>query len=185
MTHVKRRTLLAAGATLTAAIYARKPAHGQDEGPDQLRPLSAVTPVVPPGIVPAVSFKTLDGAVVGLDSFHGRPLVLNFWATWCVPCVKELPQLEQLAASQPAHGVAVIAVSADRGGAAAVRPFLARHPLTHLQILLDPGSDAVHLLGTVGFPTTLIIDAAGRVRGRLEGPAAWGGAAGLVAKLTA
>ena len=130
--------------------------------------------------MPNLAFTTLDGAPAALASFRGKPVVLNFWATWCAPCVAELPELDRLAAG---GAVTVLAVSADRGGAARVKPFLAQHPLTHATVLLDPGSDAVHAVQVAGFPTTLIIDAQGRLRGRLEGPAAWGGAAGVIGGL--
>jgi thiol-disulfide isomerase/thioredoxin len=116
-----------------------------------------------------------------LASFRGKPVVLNFWATWCGPCVTELPELDKLAAG---GAITVLAVSADRGGADRVKPFLAAHLLGHLTVMLDPDSDAVHAMGVFGFPTTLIVDAQGRLRGRLEGPARWSQAAGAIGKLT-
>jgi thiol-disulfide isomerase/thioredoxin len=146
-----------------------------------LKPPSAITPVRPPGMLPPLAFKAITGEPVGLDRFRGRPAVLNFWATWCAPCVAELPELDKLAAT---GALTVLAASADRRGMEVVGPFLIKHPLPHLTILLDQQSDAAHAAGVVGFPTTLVIDPQGRVRGRLEGPASWGGALDTVDKLT-
>jgi thiol-disulfide isomerase/thioredoxin len=170
--------VVAGGATLLAGLGACNSARA--EGPD-FQPFSAIAKVVPPAPAPDMALVGLDGSKAGLAAFRGRPLVLNFWATWCGPCVAELPELDKLAAG---GRVGVVAVSADRGGAAMVAPFLKAHPLSHLTVLLDPKSEAVHAVGVVGFPTTLIIDAQGRVRGRLEGPAAWSGAADVVLGLT-
>ena len=138
-----------------------------------MRPLSDIVPARPPAALPPTSFHALDGTLRTLADYAGKQVVLNFSATWCIPCVAELPELDRLAAS---GGFTVLAVSADRGGAATVRPFAAAHHLDHLTLLTDQGSDAVHALGVDGFPTTLLIGADGRLRGTLEGPAAWGGA---------
>jgi thiol-disulfide isomerase/thioredoxin len=195
MALLNRRTVLggavlcvaavAAGATLVGTFSARKPA--EDDAtmdPEAMRPLSDIVKLDPAETLPPINFKTLDGADVTLAKFKGRPVVLNFWATWCGPCVKEMPELDRLASAQGPGGIAVLAVSADHGGAAVVRPFVAAHGIDHATILLDAGSDAVHALRLNGFPTTLIIDRDGKLRGRLEGPAAWGQAAGAVRGLT-
>ncbi len=181
MALLTRRTLLAAG-TVLAAASGGKPARAQDATAPQvdMRPLSDITPAKPPSALPATSFTTLDGAHITLADFAGKRLVVNFWATWCVPCVAELPELDRLAAS---GAVTVLAVSADRGGSAAVRPFAAAHHLVHLTLLLDPGNEAVHALGVQGFPTTLLIGPDGKLRGTLEGPAAWGAAGPVLAGL--
>jgi thiol-disulfide isomerase/thioredoxin len=167
MALLTRRTLLAASATVMAGLAPRKPARAA--GID-MRPFSDIVKANPPTSVPDVQFQTLDGGQKSLASFAGRPIVLNFWATWCEPCVAELPELDTLSSTDP--GIVVLAVSADRGGAGVVKPFLAAHKIDHATILLDPGSDAVHALGVAGFPTTLLIGADGKLRGTLEGPAA-------------
>jgi thiol-disulfide isomerase/thioredoxin len=182
MALVTRRTLLAASATVLGGVAVRKPA-GADETDThvQMRPFSEITRAAPPRPLPAASFGMLDGSQKTLADFRGKPVVLNFWATWCVPCVAELPELDRLAATD--SGLVVLAVSADRGGAPVVAPFLAAHRITHATILLDPGNDTVHALGVVGFPTTLLIDAAGHLRGTLEGPASWGAGAAAIAAI--
>ncbi len=176
-TLVGRRGALAAGLTLSAALWARNSARGED-----MLPLSSITAVTPPGTLPDLTFTSLDGgAPVLLSGFRGKPVVLNFWATWCGPCVAELPDLDRLAAA----GTMVLAASTDHAGAAVVKPFLVKHGITHARVVLDAGNDATHAAGVVGYPTTLIIDAQGRLRGRLEGPADWSQAAARVASLTA
>ena len=172
---VGRRGVVAAGLSLSIAAVARNSARAQD-----MLPLSGIARVAPPGVLPDLRFTGLDGAAVALSAFRGRPLVLNFWATWCAPCVAELPDLDRLAAS----GTVVVAASTDHAGAAAVTPFLAKHSIAHARIVLDVGSDSTHAAGVVGFPTTLIIDAQGRLRGRLEGPADWSAAASTIVALT-
>jgi len=174
-TLIGRRGALAMGGSLMAAAWACNSARGQE-----MRPLSAIVRVNPPGVLPDLKFVGLDGAPVALSAFAGKPVVLNFWATWCSPCVAELPDLDRLAAS----GVAVLAASTDHGGAEVVRPFLAKHGISHAHVVLDSGNDSVHAAEVVGFPTTLVIDAQGRLRGKLEGPADWSGAAGVVSALT-
>jgi len=174
---VTRRALLAGATTVLGEAGFGKPARADETV--EMRPFSDIARVTPPRALPATRFATLDGGAKTLADFAGRPVVLNFWATWCVPCVAELPELDHLAATDPA--LAVLAVSADRGGAGVVAPFVAAHGLGHATILLDPQSDAGHALGVVGFPTTLLIDAKGFLRGTLEGPAAWGNGAGAVA----
>ena len=180
MALLTRRTLVAAGATVLGAAllgkYAadrRAPAPGASAPEVGMLPLSNIVRATPPATLPPVAFTTLDGARKTLADYAGRPVVLNFWATWCHPCVAELPELDRLAAAGP---FTVLTVSTDRGGAATVRPFAAAHHLDHVTILLDTPSDAVHALAINGFPTTLLIGADGKLRGTLEGPAAWGDA---------
>ncbi len=181
MALLTRRTLLAATGTVLATAARGKPAGAQEPTAPQvdMRPLSAIVRADPPKALPPARFTTLDGAPRTLADYAGKPLVVNLWATWCIPCVAELPELDRLAAS----GAVVLAVSADRGGAATVRPFAAAHHLDHLTLLLDPSNEAVSALGVAGFPTTLLIGADGKLRGTMEGPAAWGDAGPAIAKL--
>jgi thiol-disulfide isomerase/thioredoxin len=183
MTHLTRRSVVAAGATVIAGVALRKPALGQDATAPSvaLRPFSDIVRAVPPKTLPDLRFTTLDGSTRRLADYAGKPVVLNFWATWCIPCVAELPELDRLAETDP--GVTVLAVSADRGGAAVVKPFVAAHGITHAGILLDPGKTGGFALGVFGFPTTLLIGPDGKLRGTLEGPAAWAGCQAAIAAL--
>ncbi len=182
MALVTRRTVLAAAATVLGGVAARKPARADETEPlVQMHPFSEITRAAPPRMLPPASFTTLDGRLKTLADFRGKPVLLNFWATWCVPCVAELPELDHLAGTD--SGLVVLTVSADRGGAAVVTPFLAAHHLTRATVLLDQSNDSVHALNVVGFPTTLLIDATGQLRGTMEGPASWGSAAQAIAAI--
>lgn len=138
-----------------------------------------VRPIEP---VPKTAIQALDGTVTDLTQLRGRVIVLNFWATWCLPCTYEMPGLDRLAAVSDAKRLAVVSVSIDSGGAAAVTPFISAHHITHLPIYLDPkqhlGSlDADHVaagaLALWGLPITYIVDKEGRVIGYLTGAANW------------
>lgn len=109
-----------------------------------------------------------------LAELRGRVVVLNFWATWCSPCVEELPWLDQMARELGPRGVSVVGASLDEAGWAAVKPFLARHPVSYPVIL---GNDAVlSQYGEISaLPATVILSREGEVRavhrGRID-PAA-------------
>jgi len=102
--------------------------------------------------------------------------VLNLWATWCVPCVAEMPALDALARLVARDGVAVLTLSSDRGGAPPVERFYHEKGIQTLPVLLDQHGDAARTLGARGIPTTLLIDRSGKERGRLEGAADWASA---------
>jgi thiol-disulfide isomerase/thioredoxin len=131
---------------------------------------------------PEMSFDGLDGKPVSLADFKGKLVILNLWATWCQPCLKEMPSLEKLEA-RLGPALVVLAVSEDRGGVAVVKPFLAKLDLDKLRIGLDPKSAAIHALHARGLPTSLVIDADGTVLGKVEGGAEWDSAQ-MVAVLT-
>ncbi|MEM7223144.1 MAG: redoxin family protein [Pseudomonadota bacterium] len=133
----------------------------------------------PPAPVPKTRFKDPAGRNVSLAKFRGRVVLLNFWATWCAPCVEEMPQLNNLQARLRDEGLAVVTVSIDQGGAATVKPFLAQHRLRYLKAYLDPGSTLMHKLGGRGLPTTVLIDKQGRVVGKMQGGAAWNSPAAI------
>jgi thiol-disulfide isomerase/thioredoxin len=134
--------------------------------------LGEFIPATTPQPAPEMSFAGLDGKPVALADFKGRFLILNLWATWCQPCLMEMPSLEKLQASL-APALAVLAVSEDHGGAEIVGPFIAKLGLDDLKIGLDPQSNATHTLHARGLPTSLVIDRDGQVLGRVEGGADW------------
>lgn len=110
---------------------------------------------------------------VTLAEWRGKGLVLNFWATWCAPCVEEMPALDALHADVAGDGIAVLAVSSDLGGAEAVRTFYDKQGIEHLAVLTDPRSRMGQSFGVFGLPTTLLINAEGREVGRVLGAAEW------------
>lgn len=178
-TGVIRKTLAAAGfALLVLAPASPGSAGGQlaaggtpsaPEGPFA-RNFTFSDPPVP---APSVAFQALDGTATSLVDFEGQVLLVNFWATWCAPCVKEMPALERLHLALADEGLAVLAVSEDRGGAAVVEPFLARIDLQRLPVYLDAKGTLARAFALKGLPTTFLIGRDGRVLAGLVGPAEW------------
>ena len=171
MVPMKRRAMVAAALTLPVVLGPRKPWAAGSGLPDLSR-----LKLTDGAAVPEFRFTTADGSVRTLADYAGQGVVLNLWATWCVPCVAEMPALDALARSVANDGIAVLTLSSDRGGAAPVERFYREKAIQTLPILLDPKGDAARALNARGIPTTLLIDRAGRERGRLEGAADWASA---------
>jgi thiol-disulfide isomerase/thioredoxin len=123
--------------------------------------------------VPETVFGNAAGDEVTLADFRGKVVLLNLWATWCGPCMREMPSLDRLQAALGSEGVKVVALSQDRGGLKVVERFYAKHGLKNLGIYLDPKGKLSRALGARGLPTSVLIDREGRAVGRLEGPAEW------------
>jgi thiol-disulfide isomerase/thioredoxin len=126
-----------------------------------------------PRPAPAVQFTDEEGRPRTLADFKGKVVVLNLWATWCVPCRKEMPALDQLQGTLGGAGIEVVPVSIDRGGVETVRKFYSEINIRSLAIYTDTSGQALRAAGTVGLPTTLIINRAGQEIGRALGPAEW------------
>lgn len=155
---------LMAGMVLAPALPAAQ-ARAAGAGIDRLREASRP--------LPAFTFQDADGVEKSMADFVGQGVVINLWATWCPPCVAEMPALERLARQLAAEAIAVLPLSSDRGGRAVVEAFYQRIGLTGLGIWLDPRGAAARGLGVRGLPTTIIADRSGQERARLEGDAAW------------
>ncbi|NEX93625.1 TlpA family protein disulfide reductase [Caulobacter sp. 17J65-9] len=123
-----------------------------------------------PKAVPAVSFDDRDGKPVSLADFKGRVTVVNVWATWCAPCVTEMPTLAALQKGYPTDKLVVVPVSVDRDVADA-KSFIDVH--APLALYHDPKFALPHDLGVMGMPTTLILDRNGREVARLSGESDW------------
>lgn len=123
---------------------------------------------------PTAAFAGPDGRPVTLAALRGKPLMVNLWATWCGPCVKELPTLDALAGADGRFRL--LAVSQDMEGAKAVTPFLAKRRLTSLQPYIDSRNALMAALGSDTLPTTVFYDAAGREQWRVIGAMDWSGA---------
>lgn len=130
-----------------------------------------------PAPVPSFAFQAPDGKPLNLHAFAGKVVLVNLWATWCPPCVHEMPALDRLQAALGGQDFQVVDISIDRGGAPVVNAFFAGHGLTHLKPYLDPSGDAVSALHLRGVPTSILIDRNGKELGRLEGGAPWDGPA--------
>jgi thiol-disulfide isomerase/thioredoxin len=123
--------------------------------------------------VPELRFTNGEAQPRTLADFRGKVVLLNVWATWCLPCRKEMPTLDRLQAALGGDKFEVVALSIDRGGADAVRKFYTEIGIQHLAIHVDTSTQVGFALATAGLPTTLLIDAEGRELGRLIGPAEW------------
>ena len=178
----RRLALAAAAATLAATAWPRKP------NAQTLPPLTeGLQKLDPPTELPDTAFVTADGTAHHLTEFKGRGMVVNMWATWCSPCVAEMPSLEALSKALAPQDIAVLPLSSDRGGADAVSAWFQEHGITALPVLLDPKGAMARAFGARGIPTTVIIDTGGQAVARLEGAADWASPAAqaLIRRLTA
>lgn len=124
---------------------------------------------------PLPELRLVDGAGAprALADFRGRVILLNVWATWCVPCREEMPALDRLQAMLGGPDFEVVPLSIDRGGAFVVKGFYEELDLRALQIYVDQSGEALTKLGAVGIPLTLLVDRDGRELWRHLGPAEW------------
>ena len=126
-----------------------------------------------PRVLPELRFTDGDGRDLSLADFRDRPVLLNIWATWCVPCREEMPSLDRLQAQIGTSRLLVLPLSIDRKGLPVVKQFYDELGLKTLGIYLDTSSKAASDLNAVGVPTTLLIDRKGREIARKIGPAEW------------
>jgi len=150
-------TLLAgliAGAALFLAV--RKPQAG---------------PVAVGDLAPDFTLPSLDSRTLTLRDYRRQVVILNFWATWCPPCVEEAPSLEAFAEATRGHGVTVIGVSVDQN-VDKLREFVSRHRLS-FAIVRDPDQALASRFGTYKFPETYMLDRDGKVAEKIIGPIDW------------
>ncbi|WP_298824731.1 TlpA disulfide reductase family protein [uncultured Piscinibacter sp.] len=159
-----RRTVLRAGA---AALLAHA---------SLARASFEVRPWPSSRAVPPLSLVDLDGRTWSLAALRGRPVVLNFWATWCEPCRAEMPSLDLMALKHERDGLAVLTIN-FRESASAIRRFLDAVPLS-LPVLLDRDGAAARAFAVSVFPTTLMVSRRGRPVAEVRGEVDWTGADG-------
>jgi thiol-disulfide isomerase/thioredoxin len=119
---------------------------------------------------PFVDGKARD---LTLADFRGRIVLLNIWATWCVPCREEMPTLDALQARLGGDDFHVLPLSIDRAGLDVVRRFYVEIGVRHLDMYLADSTRAMWAFGALGLPTTILIGRDGKELGRLVGPAEW------------
>lgn len=124
---------------------------------------------VDPEPVPDLTLETLDGESIALDEQDGRVLLINFWATWCAPCRKEIPDLNALYSDLESEGLTVIGIALDRKGAEVVRPFVQNNPVDYPIVVDTDGVTEVELGPIHGLPTTLVVDPKGQITRRVIG----------------
>lgn len=120
---------------------------------------------------PKFSVRTDRGREVSTRDFGGKVLVVNFWATWCPPCIEEMPSLEAMARQLGPKGVVVLGVSVDKNDAS-YKKFLAQARVT-FETSRDPEANISADYGTFKYPETYIIDKEGKVRQKIIGPQDW------------
>lgn len=137
--------------------------------------------------VPAIGLVDMDDAPRSLQEWQGKWVVLNFWATWCAPCRKEMPGLDRLAGSPAGADMAVVTIATGRNPVPALTRFLAEIDAKNLPVLRDPKSQMARAMGILGLPVTVILNPQGQEVARLIGDAEWDGAPAraMLAALTA
>lgn len=140
----------------------------QNQGPDLLDPETGTTRDADlPLPAPAFELETLDGSKISLAEQRGRVLLVNFWATWCGPCVVEMPDLVELHETYHDEGLTVLGISIEEGETDLVRDFVEEYEITY-PIAVD--ADVADSFGGIyGLPTTFVIDKTGQVIHRVVG----------------
>jgi len=121
----------------------------------------------------AIHFEDEQRQTRSLADFEGKVIVLNIWATWCVPCRREMPTLDRLEAQLGGPDFRVVPVSIDRGGIDTIRKFYAETAVQKLAMYADRSGQVLRAVDAIGLPTTLIINRDGQEVGRITGPADW------------
>lgn len=126
-----------------------------------------------PAPAAATAFTDAAGASHTLADFKGKVLVVNFWATWCAPCVKEMPTLDALQAGLGGDTFAVLAINQDREGQKVAEPFIAKNEWKNIALYVEPPGRFMRDARLMGLPTSLLIDKQGNEVARLEGTIDW------------
>jgi thiol-disulfide isomerase/thioredoxin len=119
-----------------------------------------------------VGFEDQAGKTFFLHDFKGKPVIVNLWATWCEPCIKEMPSIDKLQNDYAAKGLVVLTLCEDDTLADAL-DFFKKHNITHLTPYLDKGHGVWTAIQARGIPTTVLINTNGVMVQRIEGPVDW------------
>ncbi|MBM6582502.1 redoxin family protein [Microvirga sp. BT689] len=149
---------------------------------DRLKPLAkgevaAVGVSNAPKPPPVIAFTGPEGQAMGLADFKGKTILVNLWATWCVPCREEMPALDKLQADLGGPDFQVVAINVDTRNREKPKAWLKENGITNLAYHADPEGKLLQVLQksghVVGLPTTFVVDAAGCEIALLKGPAEW------------
>jgi peroxiredoxin len=121
---------------------------------------------------PNFTLPDLDGQMVSLTDFRGKVVLINIWATWCPPCVEEMPSMEKLYQELKGEGFEILAVSIDESGAKVVTPFMKKHKLS-FPALTDPKGTIKSIYKTTGVPESFVINKDGTLLEIVIGPRDW------------
>ncbi|MGC9368642.1 MAG: TlpA family protein disulfide reductase [Paracoccaceae bacterium] len=123
--------------------------------------------------VPEAELLDAEGGAQSLEQYRGKVVVLNFWATWCAPCRKEMPSLDRLQAELGGDDFAVVTVATGRNSVTAIRKFFEETGVESLPVLRDPQQALAREMAVLGLPITVILDREGNEIARLRGDAEW------------
>lgn len=123
--------------------------------------------------VPDVTFTDTEGGEINLKQYKGKVVMVNLWATWCAPCIKEIPQMENIRQTNIDKDLVVLPISIDEESEK-VKPFLARHGLAHYKTWLDPNKNIDQVMPADIVPATYLFDGSGNLIGFLRGYLDWG-----------
>lgn len=122
---------------------------------------------------PNIRFSDANGNIHNLTDYQGKVVLLNFWATWCTPCVAEMPTLSQLASDMQGRDVVVLPISVDFSGSEAVQKFYNNNGIENLGVFVDNKGTAFKEYKLNALPTTFIIDRRGNVTTKIMGAMDW------------
>jgi thiol-disulfide isomerase/thioredoxin len=134
---------------------------------------SALNYFKPPAVMPELNFVNYKNRKLNLDSFRGKVILLNIWATWCLPCREEMPALDRLQASLGSADFEVVALAIDRGQISIIEDFYERLDLNSLAIYHDSTGGASFKLNVNGIPATYLVNREGKALGGVVGPVEW------------
>lgn len=160
-------------ATASVAQQAEPSLNDQRDGPalvGQMARFRLVDRAIDPS---AVAWRTLDGERFSLTDYAGKVVLVNFWATWCGPCMQELPGINDLAKQLSSDRFAVVAINIDARPEVTATRWIERLGIDALPLFVDPQYQSANALGMRAMPSTFLIDADGGVIGMLEGGAEW------------
>jgi thiol-disulfide isomerase/thioredoxin len=167
------RVLRALAAVLLSVLVAGPAAatHSATEPSDGT--VGSFQKVSPPRVLEDFSFYDSDGRVVRLSDFHGKVVLLNLWATWCPPCIRELPALDRLQGKLGGESFMVLSLSLDRVGRKTVERFFRRLGINNLSLFVDPGHATSAAFPIDVLPATFVLDREGRMVSFLRSYADW------------
>jgi thiol-disulfide isomerase/thioredoxin len=183
-----RRFVLAGIGALIGASRAHAAPFSVPDAPPPFQSAGEQFTLIEPAVAaPAIRLDAIKGAPLDLPMLRGKAVLINFWASWYPPCVRELPLLERLRGLTRSEPLEIIAISIDAAGRERVTAFLKRLAIEHLPVYLDPAGRLARKIDGAGvspfvlygMPMSYVMDRAGRIAGYLTGQADWTSAEGL------
>jgi thiol-disulfide isomerase/thioredoxin len=157
----------------TAALVSTRSAHAAPSAPKMSGYVGDYFPFDAPQALPPISFAGPNNERHALSELSGKIVLLNFWATWCAPCLAELPDLDRLQTIFSRDQFVVLALCEDAKSIATIQTYYARRQVEVLGGFMDLSGAALRAYAVPALPTSFILDRTGRARGILPGAAPW------------